>query len=501
MFTPAVKEVQARMGSRGANERFDDPDAPAADRLGPAEREFIAARDSFYMATVSESGWPYVQHRGGPSGFLKVIDARTIGFADYRGNRQYVSVGNLTRDDRVSLILVDYLNRRRLKIVGRSRLVDPRGDPELVARFRDEDYGARVERAVVIDIEGFDWNCPQHITPRFTEAELAEARALVLGSGPLEVEIVGVAALAHGVRGYRLRSADRAPLPAWSAGAHIPVPVVLPDGTETTRQYSLAGDPARRDAYEFAVLDVEGGRGGSRYVHRHYAVGTRLRIEAPRNRFALDPAHAEVTLIAGGIGVTPIRSMVLALRRAGACVALHYVGRSRERMAYLDELLAIEGLDLKLHVTGEGPGGRPEVSALVPGYADGRSLYVCGPPGLIAWVRDAAKVRGWPARAVRFERFSAPTPAATGKPFELVLARSGSRLAVDAGESALEALENAGLPVPSSCRSGICGNCAVKVTGGEPEHRDSVLSEDERAAGRFCTCVSRARGPALTVDL
>jgi ferredoxin len=170
-------------------------------------------------------------------------------------------------------------------------------------------------------------------------------------------------------------------------------------------------------------------------------------------------------------------------------------------MAYLDELLAIEGLDLKLHVTGEGPGGRPEVSALVPGYADGRSLYVCGPPGLIAWVRDAAKVRGWPARAVRFERFSAPTPAATGKPFELVLARSGSRLAVDAGESALEALENAGLPVPSSCRSGICGTCAVKVTGGEPEHRDSVLSEDERAAGRFCTCVSRAGGPALTVDL
>lgn len=525
MFTPAVKDVQARMGSRGANQRFDDPDTPAADQLGAVEREFIAARDSFYMATVSETGWPYVQHRGGPPGFLKIIDARTIGFADYRGNRQYVSVGNLTRDDRVSLILVDYPNQRRLKLIGRSRVVDPRGAPELIARLRDEDYNARVERAMVIDIEGFDWNCPQHITPRFTEAEVAAAVAplrgrlaaaearllqesgaghkLVLGTGPLEVEIVGLVALAYGVRGYRLRSADRTPLPACSAGAHISVPVTLPDGTATTRQYSLAGDPARRDIYEFAVLDVDParGRGGSRYVQRYYALGTRLRIDAPRNRFPLDPAHATATLVAGGIGITPIRSMALALRRAGARVELHYVGRTRERMAYLDELLAMDGIDLTLHFTGEGRKGRPDVSALVPDYADGRGLYVCGPWGLITSVRDTATVRGWPAGAVRFERFSSTIPEASDKPFELVLARSGRRLAVAAKESALEALEKAGVPVPSSCRSGICGTCVVEVTGGEPDHRDSVLSEDERAAGRFCTCVSRARGPELVVHL
>ena len=523
MFTAAVKDVQARMGSRGANERFDDPDALSADRLGPAEQEFIAARDSFYLATVSETGWPYVQHRGGPPGFLKVIDARTIGFVDYRGNRQYVSVGNLTRDDRVSLILVDYPNRRRLKIVGRSRLVDARTDPGIIERLRDADYDARIERALVIGIEGFDWNCPQHITPRFTEAEVAEAvaplrsrlaaaearlrqedgadRQLVLGTGPLEVEVIGVAALAHGVRGYRLRSPDRAALPAWSAGAHISVPVVLPDGTATTRQYSLAGDPAQRSSYEFAVLDVDGGRGGSRYVHRHYTLGTRLQIDAPRSDFPLDPAHATVTLVAGGIGITPIRSMALVLSRAGVRVALHYVGRTPERMAYLDEFLALDGIDLTQHFTGAGDKGRPDASALVPDYAAGRGLYVCGPSGLIASVRGAATARGWPAGAVRFEHFSTAAPGAAGNPFEIVLARSGRRLAVEAGKSALEALENAGIPVPSSCRSGICGTCVVEVTGGEPDHRDSVLSQQERASGRFCTCVSRARGSELVVDL
>lgn len=194
MFTPMVKSVQERMGSRGAYERFEEPDAPARDRLGGAEREFVAARDSFYMATVSETGWPYVQHRGGPRGFLKVLDARTLGFVDFRGNRQYVSVGNLLRDDRVTLFLMDYPGRRRLKILGHARIVDARNEPAMLERLRDETYEAFIERAMVIELEGFDWNCPQHITPRFTESEI-EARCTVpmsLGSGPLELSITGM---------------------------------------------------------------------------------------------------------------------------------------------------------------------------------------------------------------------------------------------------------------------------------------------------------------------
>lgn len=182
MFTPAVKDVQERMGSRGAYEKFEAPEAPARDAFTEREAAFIAARDSFYMATVSETGWPYVQHRGGPAGFLKVLDDRTLGFADYRGNRQYVSVGNLGGDDRVSLFLVDYPNRRRLKILGHARAVEAAAEPELLWWLRD-DYDARVERGVVITLEGFDWNCPQHITPRFTEAEIASAIA------PLEARL------------------------------------------------------------------------------------------------------------------------------------------------------------------------------------------------------------------------------------------------------------------------------------------------------------------------
>jgi uncharacterized protein len=176
MFTPAVKAVQTHMGSRRAYERLEAPDAPARSHLGEDERTFIERRDSFYMATVSETGWPYVQHRGGPPGFVKVIDDKTIAFADYKGNRQYVSVGNLGRDDRVSLILVDYPNRRRLKIIGHARIIDMGSEPETIERLRDSGYKAQIEQAMVISIEAFDWNCPQHITPRFTEAEMREAQ-------------------------------------------------------------------------------------------------------------------------------------------------------------------------------------------------------------------------------------------------------------------------------------------------------------------------------------
>jgi uncharacterized protein len=197
MFTPRVKALQAEAGSRRTYARFEAPEAPARDRFTAAEREFIAARDSVYMATVSETGWPYVQHRGGPPGFLKVLDETTLGFADYRGNRQYVSLGALQGDDRVSLFLMDYPNRRRLKVLGHARPVDLAAEPELAERLRDPSYDAEVERGLVIRLEGFDWNCPQHITPRFTEAEVAEAiEPLVAQLRAAEAEIARLRARA-----------------------------------------------------------------------------------------------------------------------------------------------------------------------------------------------------------------------------------------------------------------------------------------------------------------
>lgn len=176
--TPAVKAAQEAQGSRRSYARQEEGE-PHHDRLGEAEAGFIATRDSFYLASVSETGWPYLQHRGGPAGFLRVLDETTLGFADLRGNRQYLSLGNLTADDRLCLFLMDYGYRARLKIFGRAQFHDLAAEPELAQRLIVPGYRAVPERGVTIKVEAFDWNCPQHITPRFSEAELAPALAPV----------------------------------------------------------------------------------------------------------------------------------------------------------------------------------------------------------------------------------------------------------------------------------------------------------------------------------
>lgn len=197
-FTPTVQKVQEQQGSRTAYARMEAGADHTNHRLSTAEAAFIAARDSFYMGSVGETGWPYIQHRGGPAGFVRVLDDATIGFADFRGNRQYVTVGNLLTDNRVSLFFMDYANKTRLKLFGRAKIVDP-DDQTTLSRLEMPDYRARVERGLLISVAGFDWNCPQHITARFTlddvramteaqrariaelEAELAQRKAAPVG--------------------------------------------------------------------------------------------------------------------------------------------------------------------------------------------------------------------------------------------------------------------------------------------------------------------------------
>ncbi len=198
LFTHEVMRQQDVHGSRDSYARMAGGREREADFLGPKEAMFLSTRDSFYIASTSASGWPYVQHRGGPSGFVKLLGDRQIGFADYRGNRQYVSLGNVATDDRVALFFMDYVRRARLKMLGRMRAVALVDNPDLAASLTDEAYGAKVERGFVIDVEAFDWNCPQHITPRYTQGDIAEIVA------PLQQRIAELEAISAKVAGESL---------------------------------------------------------------------------------------------------------------------------------------------------------------------------------------------------------------------------------------------------------------------------------------------------------
>ena len=169
-FTDAVCRAQTQYYGRAGK----IAGAPERDPLSQAEVEFIAARDSFYLGSISESGWPYIQHRGGPQGFLRVINETTLVFADYKGNRQLLTTGNVSMNDRVALFLMDYKNRERLKILGHARIEDARAHPELVAQLADSKMRSSIERLVFIDVVSFDWNCPKYITPRYSAEEVEE---------------------------------------------------------------------------------------------------------------------------------------------------------------------------------------------------------------------------------------------------------------------------------------------------------------------------------------
>lgn len=526
VLTDSVKAAQVKYGTRSRNERRDGPGGvgdPAGDPLGPTAAAFIAERDSFYLATVSETGWPYVQHRGGPPGFLRVLGPTTLGFADFRGNLQYLSVGNVAHDDRVALFLMDYPNQRRLKILGHLRAIDARtADPALLRQVDLPDCEARVERLMLIEVAAFDWNCPQHITPRFTAAEVARATAPlrtevetlrtrlaagpgaadlpVLGQGPLALEIAGIRQLTPRVRAYALRAAEGGDLPQVGAGAHLDVPVRLADGREDGRRYSIASDPARREVYEIAVLREDAGTGGSAAVHRDFRLGLRLDCAVPGNDFPLHDDARPAVLIAGGIGITPIRSMALALSAAGRPFALHYAGRSAREMAYREELQRRFGPALHLYCSDAGQ--RLDLAALIAQAPADAVFYCCGPARLIDAARTAAGTVGVAEGRVRYERFVPAPPATDDRPVQVRLARTGKDIEVPATQSILDAVRAAGIDAPFACRTGTCRTCAVKVISGVPDHRDSALADTDRAVGRLmCICVSRARSPELVLDL
>jgi ferredoxin-NADP reductase/predicted pyridoxine 5'-phosphate oxidase superfamily flavin-nucleotide-binding protein len=514
-FTESVKAAQTRYGSRENNLSFELSDDPR-NELGAFEAEFIEARDSFYQATISENSWPYVQHRGGPKGFLKVLDSRTIGFADFKGNRQYISVGNLNATARISLILMDYPNRRRLKIWGTTQVIHESDEPELIARLEVPSYRARIERGILIHVEAIEWNCPQHITPRYTEAEMDEVLLPIieenqqlraqasqtplstLGNGELALVITGIRQLTPRIRAYELRHPLGKSLPEVRAGSHLSVPVLLADESTSVRHYSINSNPAQNSFYEIAVLLEKEGAGGARFIHEHYQIGMQIRCGLPRNNFTLHEDERPAVLIAGGIGITPIMAMAKALKQVGRVFQFHYIGRLLNEMAYVESLQQEFDEQLNIYTSTKQD---VNLNKMMANVAHDAVFYICGPERFIKGVLETAVILGISESRIHFERFSNPTHY-NAKNIELELRRSGKTIQVNANESILSAVEAAGVNTLSDCKIGNCGTCAVKVIEGTPLHLDSALSERERKQHKkMCICVSRANSAKLVLDL
>jgi ferredoxin-NADP reductase len=303
----------------------------------------------------------------------------------------------------------------------------------------------------------------------------------------------------EGVLSLLLEDADGRELPAWSPGAHLDLR--LPGGL--VRQYSLSGDPADRSTWRIGVLREPAGRGGSAAVHDQVRPGTVLEGHGPRNNFALEPSPRYV-FVAGGIGITPILPMLREAERAGAEWSLLYGGRSRQSMAFLAELPGLDPHGDRVTVHPEDELGLLPLAARLAAPQTDTLVYACGPEPLLAALTET--MADWTPGRLHLERFTPVAPTAeqlAGEhEFEVEAAASGVTVTVPVGVPIIRALEQAGVVVETSCEEGICGTCETKVLDGDVDHRDSLLSEDERVnGGTMMVCVSRCRGQRLVLDL
>ncbi|MEO1000357.1 MAG: PDR/VanB family oxidoreductase, partial [Pseudomonadota bacterium] len=316
------------------------------------------------------------------------------------------------------------------------------------------------------------------------------------GESPvIRVEVAEAVQMSADVTRYRFRTLDGAPLPPAEAGAHIDV-VVAP---EFLRQYSLSGDPGDPSAYEIGVLREDGGRGGSRLMHRIFTPGRKVFISKPINHFPLVEDAAHSLLMGGGIGITPMIAMAHRLHALGRDFAVHYSVPSRAAAGYLDDLAAVPWAGrVTLHVSDEGT--RADLAAILGAYRPGWHVYTCGPERYMQAVMDAAEAGGFPEEARHLEYFSVPeTPDYVNHPFTLRL-RDGREIAVAADQRPTDALAAAGVHVDVKCSDGLCGVCACGVRAGAVEHRDFVLSKAERET-KMILCQSRAAEPDGVVEI
>lgn len=313
----------------------------------------------------------------------------------------------------------------------------------------------------------------------------------------LEARILGRKAETDRIISLELAATGSVPLPPFTAGAHIDVEVY----PGCVRQYSLCGDPAETGIYRLGILRDPASRGGSDAIHAHFQPGQLIRISPPRNLFPLEEGARCHILVAGGIGVTPMLAMAHRLAALGADFDLHYCCRSAPAAGFPDvlSLPAFAGR-VRWHFDDASPPERFDSARDMP-WAAGSHLYVCGPAGFMDFVLEAARAQGWPPEAVHSERFSAEVQTGGGG-FELRAARSGLTLTVPEDKTIAEVLKAAGVPVTLSCEQGVCGSCLTRVLEGVPDHRDMILTDEERASGQEITiCCSRALTPSLTLDI
>jgi len=476
-----------------ANEQSETAASTQGELLNETQQTLIKSADTLFVGSAHPEQGVDASHRGGHPGFVRIINNRQLRIPDFSGNSMFNTLGNFTSYPYAGLIFIDFERSRLLQLTGRAEILwdvdDPQGETGGTQRYWQFNITHWQESAI-----------PYHFTWEFLDysPHIPEQKKAIT-ENKLSLIVEQIEQQSDHVKSFRLRAPGGGQLPAFQPGAHIQVKVQQGNGNQAYRHYSLLSNPYHREYYEIGILKEPEGRGGSLYMHEQINEGDSIEIHAPINEFAMASNAKHSILIAGGIGITPILSMMHKLVSDKQSFEMHYSSRTLEGLAFHNYIEQIAGDKAHFYTTREPQGERLNLEQLLSTPKPGVHIYFCGPRRMIAAIRDTAETLGWPAAQIHFESFGAQ-PLADDQPIRVHLAKSNKTITVPANQTILDTLLDAGVDVPHDCKRGECSFCTAQVLEGEPDHRDLCLSSEKKASS-MCVCVSRAKGEGLKLNL
>jgi len=460
--------------------------------LNKNQQNIISNADTFFVSSSHTERGNDVSHRGGTPGFVKIINNNQLRIPDYPGNSMFNTLGNFEVNSNAGIVFIDFENKKVLQLTGQAKILwhFEGSDIETAGtlRYWQFDIESWRESSILFDIEWEYLDASPH------NPELSTNKATI--NNELKLIVNEVTQQSDKVKSFRLISGNNKPLPEFEAGSHLEI--TLNNNEDIKRHYSILSNPNNLSYYEIAVLEQTDGRGGSHIMHHNVMQGDTLNCSTPRNEFALYKQAEHTILIAGGIGITPILSMLQKLESQQKSYEIHYTAKTSSDFIYIKRIKKIAGNKCTFYNSSEN-NSRLYLDQLLVKPVQRTHVYVCGPTRLINAVREISENYKWNKQNIHFENFGNNSMLENSS-IEVNLARSNIKLTIPENKSILDYLLEHKVEVPHQCKRGECGLCATTVLEGTPEHKDVYLNNEERKTS-MCICVSRAKQGELTLDL
>jgi ferredoxin-NADP reductase len=475
---------------------YNTPQPILGDMLTDIQLELISSSDSFFVGSGVNNHHNDSSYRGGAPGFVNIINNQQLLIPDYKGNSMFNTLGNIQSNPKAGLTFIDFKQHKLLQLTGNAKIlwhqIDDNNDTGGTKRYWQFDIKHWQETKLPSGLHWMFFDYSPHNPKANVNAKAENINDLVLKVSAIEQK-------SKNIKLFKLTSANDAILPAFEPGAHLPIELSLPENNKALRHYSIISSSHDNRFYDIAVQQELHGAGGSNYIHEQLRIGQQIKAKAPVNDFSLTSPGKHHILIAGGIGITPILSMLKQLVENKESFELHYSIKQSTDAAFVEEINNLSGNNARFYFTQEIQATRIDLPIILATERKSSHVYICGPITMIQAVKDQATKNTWQPDHIHFESFGHSVQK-NDKAVEVILKKSGKTIIIDPKETLLDGLIAANVSVPFECKRGECGMCSTEYVAGIPDHRDSFLTKDEKAHS-LCLCVSRAQSASITLNI